>query len=335
LPRSIKFWINLRKAIAELGPFDIIHLNSFNYFFLDVRRLAPCPHLMTIHHLAHDAHQASGWGILETFRNPASEDGFLIPIVERSCAKTADAFVAVSEYSRQRAINIYNLNEKRVHTILNGISRLQEPRQGDVALFKKKLDIPEGPLLFFAGRFDDYRKGIDILVSAMEELDERVMLLIVGKGDRLQLMDKLRTDMRGRVFFSGFIEEKDLPSAYGCSDICVIPSRMEGFSLTAMNAMVEGKPIVSSDAGALPEVIGDPDQLFESGNPRDLAMKLNKFLQDGKFARHKGERNKAWVTRFKHWDEVAAKVVEVYNLLINQSLTATPIPVTSTSRSEP
>ena len=95
---------------------------------------------------------------------------------------------------------------------------------------------------------------------------------LIELGDSLGLGDSL--------YFVGQLSREAVFSALKGFDIVVVPSREEGFGLSAIEAMACGVPLVSSDAGALPEVTGNGENsvIFESSNADDLFRGLMRLL---------------------------------------------------------
>jgi len=96
------------------------------------------------------------------------------------------------------------------------------------------------------------------------------------------------------------------------SDICIVPSRYEGFGITAAEAMALGVPVIASDAGGLPEVVGDAGLTFPAGNVQALGHAVRHLSQD---ARLRGQLALAGKQRARGMfavENVSAKLAELY-----------------------
>jgi rhamnosyl/mannosyltransferase len=106
------------------------------------------------------------------------------------------------------------------------------------------------PLLLFVGKLR-YYKGLQYLIEAMEELPAR--LLVVGsgpmEGEWKRLTESL--DLQDKVVFLGEVEDAGLPALYRGCDVFVLPAseRSEAFGLVQVEAMMSGKPVVSTELG--------------------------------------------------------------------------------------
>src|SRR5690606_17770231 len=106
---------------------------------------------------------------------------------------------------------------------------------------RKSLGLENKIILLFVGRIDDPRKGLDTLLHSVKKiLDKKdIFLLIVGKGDQAgarKLSEILK--INDNIMFTGFVNSKNLKKYYLLCDIYVCPSRLEGFGLTILEAMV-------------------------------------------------------------------------------------------------
>ena len=127
-------------------------------------------------------------------------------------------------------------------------------------------------------------KGIDLLIDAFSRLvaeNHKVHLHIVGNGpDEKKLKDLVsRLNIEDKVTFFGEARWETAMQQMALMDVVVVPSRFEGFGLSAAEAMAMGKPVVASNVFGLKEVVSDGETglLFENGNSQDLYKKLNTF----------------------------------------------------------
>lgn len=108
----------------------------------------------------------------------------------------------------------------------------------------------------------EHIKGMDLVVPAFAEVRSRypdVELLIAGDGSQRRLMERQVADsgLGGCVTFVGRQPQEKLQEIYGKIDILLMPSRSEGFGLTAIEGMACGCAVVASRVGGLPEVVAD------------------------------------------------------------------------------
>lgn len=92
----------------------------------------------------------------------------------------------------------------------------------------------------------------------------------------------------------------------------VVPSIYEGFGLPAAEAMSCGAPVISTTAGALPEVVGDAGILVPPRDPGAIADAMRALLDDENKRREMGIRGKERVQRLFNWDNTARQTADYY-----------------------
>lgn len=111
--------------------------------------------------------------------------------------------------------------------------------------------------------------------SLFQMKNPKSKLILVGDGAMRIYLEELteKLSLRQSVIFTGKVSS--VREHLGLMDVFVLPSTTEGFGLVLLEAMDAGVPIISSNASALPEVLGDAGLLFEVGQPEDLSKKLS------------------------------------------------------------
>lgn len=130
-------------------------------------------------------------------------------------------------------------------------------------------------------------KGMDLVVPAFAEVLKQypdVRLLVVGDGSQRATMEQQAAELActGRITWVGRQPQEVLAQWYGQMDIVLMPSRSEGFGLTAIEAMANGCVMVASNVGGLPEVVRDGvcGLLHRTEDVRDMAAKVCALLDD-------------------------------------------------------
>lgn len=166
---------------------------------------------------------------------------------------------------------------------------------------------PESGLVLYVGSFER-QKGLDVLLEAFREVNRELphaRLEVVGGGRR-----KLRAG-RG-VSFQGYRE--DLENYYSRAELVVIPSREEGLSLVALEALALGIPIVATKAGGLKELLEGKAVLVEGEDALAMARAIIRVLKDG------GLREKLGVSRREFTGRaLAERMDEIYRRVVGES----------------
>ena len=136
------------------------------------------------------------------------------------------------------------------------------------------------------------RKNIGTLLDAYARLLQRQMdvpsLVLVGPPtpQASQWLDALeRQPLRGRVRCTGYLSKDELKGYYEGACVLVLPSFNEGFGLPALEAMTVGVPVIVSDQGALPEIVGDAGLVVDPTQPDAIADAIAQMITDDAFAK--------------------------------------------------
>lgn len=218
--------------------------------------------------------------------------GWLSKTILRIASVLATRFIVVSENAEKSWFgksSLFNENisyhkQSNHFTIHNTIDsyRINELiAKTDKEKLKFNLNIPEGKLIIGSVARLQNEKGIDILLDAFAELINQtpnIHLLLVGDGpERFFLMGRAEElGIHKSVKFYGRAEWDMAIQLLGIMDIVVVPSRFEGFGLTAAEAMAAGKPVVASEEFGLKEIIVNEKTglLFTTGNIELLKDKM-------------------------------------------------------------
>jgi phosphatidylinositol alpha-mannosyltransferase len=144
----------------------------------------------------------------------------------------------------------------------------------------------EGGALGFLGRMDEPRKGLSILLAAFSQLAADrpgLRLLIAGPGDADEALAQVPAQYRDRVVLLGQVSDEDKVRVYHSVDVFCAPNTGgESFGIVLAEAMAAGAPIVASDLDAFRRVLrgGRAGELFENGDPADLAAAAARMLDD-------------------------------------------------------
>ncbi len=197
----------------------------------------------------------------------------------------------------------------------------------DPDLFAPRLggrDTGRGFVIGYVGRLVP-EKGVDGLVEAVAGLGGTWRLVIVGAGperERLEAQVR-RRGLGGRVVFEGVISSVRMPALYRELDALVLPSRsrpnwVEQFGRVLIEAMACGVPVIGSDCGEIPNVIGDAGLVFSEGHVEGLEQHLAHLMRDfdlwADLSRRGRDRVRAGFTQA----QVADQTVAVYRELMGE-----------------
>jgi glycosyltransferase involved in cell wall biosynthesis len=302
------------KYLREHGHhYDLIHDNqSLSYGMLEIQAMG-LPLVTTVHHpitsdLRIALSAARNWKERMFIRRWHS---FLN--MQKKVIKQLRNIVTVSDCSRQDIARDFGLQPAGISLAHNGI---------DIDVFKPLPGIARNPRRLMATcSADQPLKGLRYLLHAYARLLERypdLELLLVSKPnpggkterlvERLGLVDKVR-------FVNG-ISTEQMVQYYAEAAIAVVPSVYEGFGLPAGEAMACGVPVVSTDGGALPEVVGDAGLIVPAKNVDALVEAIDTLLQDPRARDELGARGKQRIEENFCWQVCARQMTAYYRQVL-------------------
>ncbi len=168
--------------------------------------------------------------------------------------------------------------------------------------------------LGYAGRLVD-EKGLDTLLWALLDLGDEVRLRITGDGSARFRLEKLAQELGvyERVAFLKPCSHEELPEFYQQCDAMVLPSKtqtnwQEQFGRMLVESMACGTPVIGSDCGAIPEVIGNAGIIFSEDNVKDLTDKILMLQHDVALQRRLSLEGRVKVEQQYSSDRMAKKL---------------------------
>jgi glycosyltransferase involved in cell wall biosynthesis len=312
-PEPLTFSIRaLRALAARPGQFDVVHDNQgLGYGLLGMPRLG-LPLVVSVHHPITVDRRID----LAALRWPERLSrrrwyGFvrMQARVARGVARSGP-LITVSESSRRDICRDFKIPPSRVHVIPLGVdTRVFRPRE--------TARVP-GRIIAVASA-DSAIKGVATLLHAVGKLatERDVHLIVVSRPSESTEHLVAQLSLGGRVTFTPGLAESQLAAVLATAEIAVVPSIYEGFSLTAVEHMASGTPLVTSRAGALPEVTGDTAVLVTPGDAEELAVTLRRLHDSPSERARLAERALARVNERFTWPAVAAATAERYRATID------------------
>lgn len=232
--------------------------------------------------------------------------------------KRADLLLSISASSGQEAVSCLGFESERVVNISTACDNQFKPlvlSQQDHDYLAQQYGIDKSFVMYTGGI--DHRKNIEGLVRAFAALPldvrqqhQLVIVCSVHDPDRRRLMkiareEGLRSD---DYIMTGFVPEVDLVKLYNACKLFIFPSWHEGFGLPALEAMQCGRPVIASNSSSLPEVIGNPDALFDAHDEASITAKLFQSLTDEHFRESLSRHGLKQAKKF-NWNDIARRTI--------------------------
>ncbi len=295
--------------------YDIVHDNQcLAYGLLDIQRFLPT--IATLHHpITHDRQLALDAAPNWKYRLLTKRWYSFLGMQKKVTAKLKHV-VTVSDQSRRDTATDFGVPDDHLKVIYNGI---------DTHTFKP-LDNPERSRyrLICTASADQPLKGLRYLLEALPKLAKlfpQLQLTVVGKlqpeGPTEKLIQKL--GIADRIQFVSGISTERLVELYSESTIAICPSLYEGFGLPAGEAMACGVPVISSNGGALPEVVGNAGIIVPKGDSEALGREIAKLLDNPQHQKQLSYTGRARIENTFSWAAVAQELTEYYEKMLSHA----------------
>jgi glycosyltransferase involved in cell wall biosynthesis len=237
---------------------------------------------------------------------------FVGKFVFRHVVHTSEAIICPTNYTRGELLHRYNVpGEKVITTHLAG-----EMRTKAITPYEK---VGDSPFIMYVGQQSEY-KNIARLGDAHQRLlaaHPDLKLVLVGKIDSAAERNQNYFSKKSykNIIFTGFCEDDQLNWLYKNTAAYIFPSRMEGFGLPGIEAMMMGAPVVSSNATCLPEVYGDAATYFNPLDVDDMSRKIETVLSDKEFRASLIKKGYAQANKYS-WKQTATLTHRVYERIL-------------------
>jgi len=221
-------------------------------------------------------------------------------------ARSASAVVVTSEFVRDRAREVLDLDSGRIHVV---------PLAIDHTVFRPELEERE-PIVLYPARGWPHKNHARLFKAFASLRETRPQLRLVLTGGGLERLEPLPEGVESL----GEVPASQLASLYRRAACLVYPSLYEGFGIPPLEAMACGCPVAASNAGAIPEVCGDAAVLFD---PTDVDAMAAAILEADSRRDELSTLGLARAAGFT-WDETARRHEDVYRAAVSAAPAGSP-----------
>ncbi|MBC7251132.1 MAG: glycosyltransferase family 4 protein [Anaerolineae bacterium] len=246
-------------------------------------------------------------------------------------ARRAAAVLTDSVASQQDIIRHLRIPPERVYPVLLAADERYRPVEDPEALsaVRARYALPERYFLYLGGF--DQRKNVPVILRAYARFrqlaaDNPVRLVVAGKlpvqdtpffPDPRRIAHELH--IAEEITFAGWIPEEDKPALYSSALALIFPSRYEGFGLPPLEAMACGTPVIASNRGSLPEVVGEGGLLLAPDDIERLAWAMHRLASSEETRLSLREQALSQAARFS-WRKAAQETHAVYETVYRRQL---------------
>ena len=295
------------------GSFDVIHDNQTLADGILKVQDGKTPLVTTIHHpITRDYAVALAaepkWYIRLLIHR---WHGFLR--MQKRVAKRLNAVVTVSEASAIDIAADFAVKPEAIRVMPLGV---------DIDVFRPLSGVEREPYrLMTTASADAPLKGLPVLLKAMALLRPQfpeLTLTLIGKpkadGETRRLIDAL--SLEDAIDYRHGVSTEEMVACYAKATVAVVPSLYEGFGLPAIEAMACAVPLVSTNGGALPEVVGEAGEVVAAGDERALASAIAGLLSSSRLREQLAAAGRERAIQEYCWDRCAERMVAYYREVI-------------------
>ena len=305
------------EIISKEGKFDVIHAHDWLVAnsAKTLKHAYGIPVISTIH-------------ATESGRNSGIHDETQRYINDTEWMLTYESTEVIvnSNFMKGHVQGLFGLPFDKINVIPNGINLNNFNGIERDYDFRRQYAADNEKIILYLGRLV-YEKGIQHLISAMPKIlngyhDSK--LVIAGKGGMLDDLKAQvsRMGIDNKVYFTGYLNAKQVQKMYKCADVAVFTSTYEPLEIVALEAMLAGVPTVVSDVGGLNEIVehGVTGMKSYAGNPNSIADSILALLYDHQLCSNVAKNAKAEVKRQYNWNKIAQDTHFVYQKAICQTM---------------
>lgn len=309
-------------VITRLTPYLFFNKDNLDIFFSPSHYLPPVP-VMPL------ACSIMDLGYLEFSGQFKKTDFWQLKLWSAISIFISKHIFAISDSTKKDIVRHYPSVKRKIHT-----THLAYDAE------KFNLGIPEKDVRHIRSRYSivsDYilylgtlkpSKNLEGLIQAFSilytghRIPNDMQLVVAGKkGWMFESIYQKTKDLglENKIIFTDFVPEEEKPALIKGAKVFVLPSFWEGFGLDALNAMAAGVPVVVSNIGSLPEVVGDAGILVDPGNIESIAEGIGKVISLNKTDYHSMiEKGVSQAAKFS-WERTARKTLEILTNYKNQN----------------
>lgn len=226
--------------------------------------------------------------------------------------KRADHIICISENTRRDLIQLLGVLKDKISVIYLGNSLSGESKP-------KVVDHINKPFLLFVGTRNGHKNFESFLrvFSSSKRLQKDFRLVCFGGGNlsakEVDLIASLNMRIDDVLQISG--DDEMLLELYSSATALIYPSLYEGFGIPPLEAMSVGCPVVCSDAGSIPEVVGDAAEIFNSKSETDMQVAIERVVYSPAYANEliiKGKKR----SKIFSWEKCSQDTLDVYEKLL-------------------
>ena len=305
------------EIINKNGKFDVIH--AHDWLVANAAKALKNSYNIPLVSTIHATESGRNSGIHDETQRYINDTEWLLTY-------ESSEVIVNSNYMKGHVQGLFGLPFDKINVVPNGINLNNFTGIDRDYDFRRQYAMDNEKIILYVGRLV-YEKGVQHLISAMPKILANyhdAKLIIAGKGG---MLDELKAQafnmgLSNKVYFTGYLNAKQVQKMYKCADVAVFPSTYEPFGIVALEAMLAGVPTVVSDVGGLNEIVEHRIDGMKSyaGNSNSIADSVLTLLYDAGLASNIAKRAKAKVKEQFNWNKIAQDTHYIYEQAICKTM---------------
>ncbi|MBI2309954.1 glycosyltransferase family 4 protein [Candidatus Collierbacteria bacterium] len=239
---------------------------------------------------------------------------FAYRLVLRHAVLSSRTIIVPSNWVKKKIVERFPEVSGKIQVIYEGVvqSFITDGRSavGNETLAKYNLH-PKQYLIYTGSLYP--HKNVEPVLNVVQHLINLKFVVCCSRSMFWERFKKYieRKGLKDRVVLAGFVPDDELAILYKNALAFVFPSNSEGFGLPGLEAMAAECPVISSNAGALPEIYGDAALYFDPKSDIDLRIGIEKVRKDKRYREELIRKGKERAKKFT-WEKMAKETMEVY-----------------------
>jgi len=240
-----------------------------------------------------------------------------LALIKSACLK-ANGICTPSRFTKLEAVKNFHIKANKIRVINHGIIDSMLTMNDN-----KTQHSSSGPLVYF-GRFEP-QKGVDLLIDSYSRLVKRNIidaqeLILIGSGpDEKKYRAMVKAlGLNNKVIFLGWKSASHIRACLNKASLCILPSRSESFGLTVAETLAQGVPLVTTNAGSIPEVIdnGGAAWMAEKNSLESLMNTIQRAIENYPESLRKSKYGKKHARDSFSWEKAAKEYEDFYRSVL-------------------
>lgn len=309
---SLQEQLKLPGMLKKINP-DLVHFPHFNVPIFYSGKF-----VVTIHDLIHQHYPTNRATTLDPVTYQLKKIGY--KRVFANALWKSNKILVPSSFVKDQLINEWQVNNGKIIITPEAVDdkiflTAEKNVKGKIETVLDRLSIKQ-PYIFYVGNAHPH-KNVEGLIEAFLNLRQnyQYLQLVLSGHDHFFWNQLKKKYQNSYIIFTGFVSDEELAILYKGAKSFVMPSKEEGFGLPILEAMALNCPVVSSNAGSLPEVGKKAALYFDPLDTLDMVNKIGQVLDDEKLRADLIKEGQQRVKDFS-WEHLAKKTLDVYNSVL-------------------